>query len=175
MNNPSENYMDTVTLCNLVGLSRERRLADWKKTKRAKNLLTSLSAALGVEKEGKPGSGALIEYEPGKRAWLHPNLIEFYKIYLSNHAPSTSEFLYLIKAEGTNYYKIGITSDKTRRLARLQSGSPFELKCIITKITEDVKTLEQLIHKELKTYHVRGEWFELSQSQLKVVIKTWFK
>lgn len=175
MKSPSNGYVDTVTLCNLVRSTKERRLTDWKKTKRAKKLLASLSESLGVDREGKVGSGALLEYELGKRAWLHPNLIDAYKIYLSNDSPSISQFLYLIKATDTNFYKIGVTTEKAKRLATLQNGSPIELTYVITKIAENARELEELIHTGLEAYNIRGEWFELNPSLLKTVIKTWFK
>lgn len=175
MKTPSVGYVDTVTLCNSVGLTKERRLTDWKKTKMAEKLLTSLSESLGVEKKGEIGSGALIEYELGKRAWLHPNLVDAYKAYLSNDAPLISQFVYLIKAKGTDFYKIGVATDKVRRLATLQNGSPLELVYVVTKVTDKARDLEQSLHAELKTYNVRGEWFELNPSVLKTVIKTWFK
>ena len=177
MKEPSVGYMDTVTICNSVGATKERRLTDWKKTKRAKNLLIALSTALDIEQSGKIGSGSLVEYESGrgKRAWLHPNLVDAYKAYLANDAPLNSRFLYLIKAKGTNFYKIGVATDKTRRLATLQNGSPLELTYVVTKITEKARDLEQSLHAELKAYNVRGEWFELNPSLLKTVIKTWLQ
>lgn len=175
MKNPSNGYVDTVTLCNLVCSTKERRLTDWRKTKRAEKLLASLSESLGVNREGDIGSGALLEYELGKRAWLHPNLIDAYKIYLSNDSPSISQFLYLIKATDTNFYKIGVTTEKAKRLAILQNGSPIELTYVITKTVKNARELEKLVHTELKAYNVRGEWFELNPSLLKTVIKTWFK
>ena len=171
---PSIGHIDTVTLYNSVGLMTERRLTDWKKTKRAKILLTGLSVTLGIDKEGEPGSGALIEYEPGKRAWLHPNLIESYKSYLSNHVPSVSAFLYLIKAEGTQYYKVGAATDKIKRLVGLQNGCPLELKYIITKQVDNAREIERVICEELKPHNVRGEWFLLTPPQVKALMKTWF-
>lgn len=172
---PSCGHVDTVTLCNSVGLMTARRLTDWKKTKRAKTLLTQLAVALGIEKEGALGSGALIEYESGKRAWLHPNLIEAYKLYLSNNAPSASEFLYLIRAEGTNYYTIGVATSKVKRLVSLQNSCPLELKYVVVTRMEDARKVEQLIHQRLILHNVRGEWFELTPSQVKCLVKTWFK
>lgn len=172
---PSLGYTDTVTLCNSVGLMTERRLTDWKKTKRAKVLLAELSIGLGIDKEGESGSGALIEYELGKRAWLHPNLVEPYKLYLSSQAPSVSEFLYLIRAEGTSYYKIGIATNKIKRLVGLQNGCPLELKYVITRRMDNVREVEQLIHRELQLQNVRGEWYNLTSSQVKAIVKAWFK
>lgn len=175
MNKPSTGYVDIVTLSNLVDSVKGKRLNDWRRTKRIESLLNSLSSSLGVEKEGKLGSGALIEYTRGYKVWLHPNLIEAYKTYLSSDAPVMSDYLYLIKAGDTQYYKIGVTSDKTRRLSKLQSGSPFELKYVICTKKENAKSLEQAIHNELDVHHVRGEWFELTPLLVKRVIKTWFR
>ena len=86
-----------------------------------------------------------------------------------------SELLYLIRAEGTNYYKIGVATNRIKRLAGLQNGCPLELKYVIVRRMDKAREVEQLIHRELQLQNVRGEWYSLTSSQVKAIVKTWFK
>jgi hypothetical protein len=80
--------------------------------------------------------------------------------------------LYCIKAKGTHFVKIGITADATpkKRLAGLQTASPFELE-ILTWITGVDAVFEAYCHRELAPMHVRGEWFKLNPQAVRRAIR----
>lgn len=69
-------------------------------------------------------------------------------------------FVYLI-ASGRNIIKVGKADDVRKRVRGLQTASPFEMQIFhtIEVSSEHVGALEKLIHKRLKRYHLRGEWF----------------
>jgi hypothetical protein len=71
---------------------------------------------------------------------------------------------YLMKDKSTNLYKIGFSKNPLKREKTLQSQKP----CI-----EIVKIWNKNIEKELhNTYHknrVRGEWFDLTNIQVKYI------
>ena len=70
--------------------------------------------------------------------------------------------IYIIRAEGTNYYKIGSTKDVGKRLKGLQTGCPNKLS-LITSFNGNYEH-EKRIQEHLKKYKTRenGEWFELT-------------
>ena len=74
-----------------------------------------------------------------------------------------SGLVYLIKAIGTNYYKIGRTKDIETRLETLQKSSPFDLSLILAIETSDSLALEKYFHDKYNDCRVRGEWFELDE------------
>lgn len=81
-------------------------------------------------------------------------------------------FVYLGKQHG--YYKIGKTNDPNRRREdiTLQGAEPFEL---IHKIeTDDMNGIEKYWHERFKQKQKRGEWYSLSNSDIKA-FKRWRK
>ena len=68
--------------------------------------------------------------------------------------------LYIIQSKQSGAIKIGISKNPKKRLAQLQTGSPFKLKLIL--IIENRADLEKRLHKELSCFRIRnykGEWF----------------
>jgi hypothetical protein len=60
-------------------------------------------------------------------------------------------------------YKIGITNNPTRRLKNLQTGHPSKLKIYhLEPIPDDqIRLIEQNIHKTIKYKKTHGEWFDI--------------
>lgn len=73
-------------------------------------------------------------------------------------------FVYLI-ASGRNIIKVGKADNVRKRVRGLQTASPFEMQIFhtIECSIEHVGALEKLIHKRLKRYHLRGEWFRVER------------
>lgn len=66
--------------------------------------------------------------------------------------------LYFIKSN--DLVKIGTAERVNKRLAELQIGNPVKLEVI--KIISPVKPrFEKELHKKLREYHVRDEWFRI--------------
>lgn len=82
---------------------------------------------------------------------------------------SKNGFIYVINACNTNYYKIGVTShDPLKRLSQLQVGCPHNLQLMGTYsiiCENDVYDVEKHLHEVFSECRVRGEWFELSNSE----------
>lgn len=74
-------------------------------------------------------------------------------------------FVYLI-ASGRDIIKVGMAKDVGKRVRALQTGGPFEMQIIhkIEVAADHVAALEKLIHKRLKRYRLRGEWFRLERA-----------
>lgn len=72
--------------------------------------------------------------------------------------------VYFIKNLETQNIKIGFTKDLEARLSCLQVGNDCELKVIHTIEGEEV--LEKEYHQKFADYHVRGEWFKITEEQV---------
>lgn len=71
------------------------------------------------------------------------------------------------------YAKIGKAKDHKKRFKSIQRGSPYELEYwrqVSTLYSGD--RIETKIHKRLFEYHSRGEWFEISKSELLDVLES---
>lgn len=68
--------------------------------------------------------------------------------------------LYFIECGGR--VKIGRSKDTDKRQKELEIGMPFE--STILHIAKNKGHMEWAVHKGLSSYHVKGEWFELSDS-----------
>lgn len=79
------------------------------------------------------------------------------------------EGIYILNATNTNRYKIGITKDFNKRLSNLQTGSPFMFEIEAFYSTNKSRMIERLMHALLKNKNVGGEWFELTEEELRDV------
>jgi predicted GIY-YIG superfamily endonuclease len=77
-------------------------------------------------------------------------------------------YIYIIQMKGTNYFKIGITNNLTKRLSTLQTGNPIKLYIVrYYEIYTNTKKIEKLLHNYLSEYHIHLEWFCISIDILK--------
>ena len=79
---------------------------------------------------------------------------------------NNSEFVYFIKNTETNRFKIGRTKNVEERLCQLQTGNDCPL--VLYKIipSENSAELETSLHNKFADYHIRGEWFSISEEQV---------
>ena len=77
-------------------------------------------------------------------------------------------FIYLIHAQGTDRYKIGLTTRHPEaRLSELNSSqSPYPLELIDWFETDNVTGDEGYLHEKFASYRVHGEWFKLDRKIL---------
>src|SRR5262249_23019882 len=78
------------------------------------------------------------------------------------------EYIYIIGAPEIRPVKIGRSIDPSRRISRLQTGSPFPLK-VLWQHAGDV-VLEIALHRELGSYRVHGEWFDFGERDAVAVV-----
>lgn len=77
-------------------------------------------------------------------------------------------YVYFIKQENEDLFKIGITyKDPNARLRSMQTGTPHKLEMFGLVSSDNPRRLEKELHKQFKDYHIRGEWFRLTQEQVK--------
>ncbi len=95
--------------------------------------------------------------------YLNQNKINIYnqKSYSKN-----VEYIYVIRKDESNYYKIGRTNNIERRIKQLQTSNSeilYPVKIIKTKGAAETETA---IHKKYKHHQVNGEWFFLKLNVL---------
>lgn len=75
--------------------------------------------------------------------------------------------VYIIRAKGTDSFKIGRTAgDPRKRMASLQVGCPHELEIFYVIETKDEAWLEQAMHKKLEEFRGVGEWFDINSNKM---------
>lgn len=77
------------------------------------------------------------------------------------------DFVYLIHAIGTDYYKIGRTSKTPeKRMRGMQTGCPHELEVVDSLKTEYAEEKEERLHARYSDKREQGEWFSLSDEEV---------
>lgn len=80
------------------------------------------------------------------------------------------KWLYLFRAEGSSFYKIGITEqDPEDRLDTLQTGCPYDLSLDYAVRISEAGKHEALLHEEFSASQKRGEWFEFDSDGVEEV------
>jgi hypothetical protein len=80
-------------------------------------------------------------------------------------------YVYCFSCEGI-YYKIGVSqSDPFSRLSSLQTGNPFEIRFVWCVYVSDRYMVESVIHSYFDDKRVRGEWFELTDTDVRLANK----
>lgn len=75
--------------------------------------------------------------------------------------------LYLMTDTTNGFHKIGISKDPKYRESTLQSEKPSVILVWSSPIKiEKVNKLEQLLHNKFDSKRIRGEWFNLSESDI---------
>lgn len=94
-------------------------------------------------------------------------------------APSTSNvsetcYVYLMKDMANNFHKIGISNHPKYREHTLQSDKPtIELLCAKEYPNRTIAlSIEAALHKAYSSKRLRGEWFNLDESDVKDVMQT---
>lgn len=77
--------------------------------------------------------------------------------------PVQEGFIYIISNPAwPSLYKVGMTLDVQERLASYQTYSPYrDFKVEHFRFTSNRRKAEKELHKCLKDYNVRGEWYEI--------------
>lgn len=75
------------------------------------------------------------------------------------------KYVYLIKCENTDSYKIGISKNPQKRIKQLQVGHPDNLILIDKYLTENYNKVEIALHNSFIHLKKRGEWFEFGLTE----------
>jgi hypothetical protein len=70
-----------------------------------------------------------------------------------------------------NFYKIGSTKNLVDRMKNYNTHNPNEIVLELYRLVNNYQTLEKLLHETFSAKRVRGEWFELTSSDLDEIQK----
>jgi uncharacterized protein YlzI (FlbEa/FlbD family) len=76
-------------------------------------------------------------------------------------------YVYLIS--GSKSYKIGMSKTPIKRIEKLSVVLPFPIKTIALIESQDIKQLEQQLHKRFADKRINGEWFDLSPEDIEYI------
>ena len=79
---------------------------------------------------------------------------------------TTEGLVYLFKIKSKNHYKIGVTTNLSKRINQISLKMPFELEVIHTIKCKNIYELEKEFHEKFKKKNINGEWFELSKDDI---------
>ena len=83
---------------------------------------------------------------------------------------SKSGYVYLIKIENQDVYKIGFTTNPKRRIYDISASCPFIIKVLEIRKSLFAYEMEQKLHKEYGNYSLKGEWYVFKSKKAKEVL-----
>lgn len=82
------------------------------------------------------------------------------------HINAPVGYIYVLKADGSDFYKIGKSKEYTDRIKKLRIQLPFKVGIYCVFKTTSTDEVERLIHDQWKENRVNGEWFKIDEDQI---------
>jgi len=82
---------------------------------------------------------------------------------------SKSSYVYIVSVEG--FYKIGMTKRLADRMEAFNTSNPYEVKVVTAIPVSNASSIEKKLHLLYAEHNVKGEWFNLTESQVEDIIK----
>ena len=115
--------------------------------------------------------------DPNMESTVNQNISDNYRNFMETPEVQTelkqaelyiNDRVYFIKNTTTNRVKIGRTNNIEDKLSQLQMGNDCQL--IVHRVIEcdaiDSATLEQSLHERFVDFHIRGEWYNITDEQI---------
>ena len=81
-------------------------------------------------------------------------------------------YVYLIRIEDTNKYKVGVSTNPKRRLSDISNVIPFQLEILALNEVKNPYHVEEDLMRLFSEKLIRNEWFELSIEDAKYIMIT---
>ena len=91
-------------------------------------------------------------------------------ITINNKKNNPDGFLYFIKGENTNFYKLGVSLNPKRRICDIDSYLPFNLEILSIHYFKNVYDVEEKISQLLLNKKIRREWYSLTIKEAKDIM-----
>jgi hypothetical protein len=111
-------------------------------------------------KRNKNGDYVLFKASPNRQK----------NVLASNKRKYQQGYVYFIKIDGYNIYKIGVSHKPDRRLRDIHSYIPFDFKILSLHKFQDPYKIEGEIISTLKEFQMKGEWFSLTIEKAKEIM-----
>jgi len=74
---------------------------------------------------------------------------------------SEAGYVYIVHGTGTNFIKVGKSTNLQQRLKQLQQTAPFPLQLLSAQLVWNADEEEQALLQQYAAYRTHGEWFAL--------------
>jgi hypothetical protein len=91
-----------------------------------------------------------------------PNKKGYSAIDKTNRKKTKVGYVYFIRCENTNFYKIGVSTNPYNRLQSIDSGNPFELNILSLHKLIDPYGVELELKEKYSNYNCKKEWYSLT-------------
>jgi hypothetical protein len=88
-------------------------------------------------------------------------------ITITNRRKKPNGYIYFIKGENTNFYKLGVSENPKRRICDIDSYLPFNLEILSLHYFKNIYDIEDFISLKIDKYKIRREWYNLTIEQAK--------
>ena len=75
-------------------------------------------------------------------------------------------YIYLVEAVDLGVYKIGHSTNPTKRIYQLDYLVPFPIRLLHTIYVDSQRQCEDYFHRIFREWHIKGEWFRLTPGQV---------
>jgi predicted GIY-YIG superfamily endonuclease len=83
-------------------------------------------------------------------------------ITLENKKKFPDGYIYFIRLQDQNIYKLGVSQNPRRRLRDIDSYLPFDFQILSLHFFKNVYDIEERIAKTIKAKKIKREWYSLS-------------
>lgn len=80
--------------------------------------------------------------------------------------PYEPGFVYVLRAEGTSFYKIGKSIHPDKRHLQISPKMPFPCNFVTMWRCNFMSLAEKLMHEDFARFRANGEWFEIPEKEL---------
>jgi hypothetical protein len=87
--------------------------------------------------------------------------------------PAVDPGVYFLKSTSTGLIKIGQSRDVGMRIHWTCKASAETLQLIATLPTDEPRQAERILHRFFKEKQVRGEWFRISETEVRSAVANW--
>lgn len=94
---------------------------------------------------------------------------------ITNRKRFPNSELYILKIEGQDLYKIGVSQNISRRLKDISNAMPYVVSLLYLFKINNAYDLENYLHNLFITKHLKNEWFSLNNNDLNECLKEVYK
>jgi len=99
-----------------------------------------------------------------------PNKRNYSGITETNRKKFPNGYIYFIRCENTNFYKLGVSRNPKRRICDIDSYLPFNLEILSIHYFDNVYDIEQEFSNKIKYKNIRREWYNLEIEEAKKIM-----
>ena len=130
------------------------------------------AAAIGYELLQKNYIKSALSRNVLSGAGSKDNLDYFRECLLKNRTSKLNKvsagYVYFLEEENGRV-KIGKADNYEKRINSISTSCPYDIKLIGLVESEDCHSLERRFHRKYNAYRIRGEWFDIPESEKKLI------